>query len=337
MNQKKIDSLETLYEKLLVMLDATKSKNETFGIITHNNPDGDGLAACLGLKRLFASMNITLDIILQGESLDKLSFLDVDNNTKNLSEKMQYDNLIVIDCHGYDRIGDAKLLVPKANRVLIIDHHIITELIPGADYYIAEEVAAVGIIIYNLLKKELMNSDPETQNYYARAIYTTIINDTNNFLNTNVDKEVFRVSAELLDFGLVPAEVTLKFLYEKAPREFKMIGQSLSTIKMFHDNKTLLFLTTREFLDSNDLDDSATSKMTQWVKGVKGVEVVLYYWQKSSNEYKFSIRSESHNVQQIAKIFGGGGHDKASGFTAIGNIEEIIAQVLNEIELKIYG
>jgi len=336
MDQRKINSLDSLRVKLDLMLGAAHA-NETFAIITHNQPDGDGLAACLGLKRLFASMDITLDIVLQGDSLAKLNFLDVENNTLTLTEEMGYDNLLIIDCHGYDRIGDAKLLVPKAKRILVIDHHILTSVVDNADYYIATEAASTGVIIYNLLKDLMQKSDDETKKYFATAIYTTIINDTNNFLNTNADQEVFRISSELIQYGISPAEISLKFLYEKDPLEFKMVGQTLSTIKLYHENKTLLFYTTREFLDSNKLDDSATSKMTQWVKGVKGIEVVLYYWQKSHNEYKFSIRSEIHNVQQIAKIFGGGGHDKASGFTVVGDIKQIIAQVLEEIESKIYG
>lgn len=336
MNQRKINSLKTLHDKLSVILSASKNK-ESFGIITHNHPDGDGLAACLGLKKLFACQGVTLDIILQGDSLDKLNFLDVAENTIKLSEDMKYDNLMIIDCHGYDRIGDAKLLVSKAKRILVIDHHIITQVVDKADYYIDPEVASAGIIIYNLLKDDLQKYDETTKKYFATAIYTTIINDTNNFLNSNADKEVFSVSAELLDYGIKPAEISLKFLYEKEPLEFKMIGQTLSTIKLYHTNKTLLFQTKREFLDDNNLTDSATSKMTQWVKGVKGVEVVLYYWQKSKNEYKFSIRSETHNVQQIAKIFGGGGHSKASGFTVVGDIKQTTNQVLQEIKSKIYG
>jgi len=336
MKQKKINSLAVLREKIDIILEATKA-NESLALITHNDPDGDGLAACLGLKRLFASLNIPLDIVLQGDSLDKLDYLKVADNVIGLYQEMQYDNLIIIDCHGYDRIGDAKLLVPKAKRVLIIDHHIITSVIDCGDYYIDPEAASVGIIIYNALKDLLQNCDAKTSNYFATAIYTTIINDTNNFLNTNVDEEVFKISAELLEYGINPADITLKFLYQKSPQEFKMVGQSLSTIELYHENKTLLFHTTREFLDSNKLDDSATSKMTQWVKGVKEVEVVLYYWQKSKDEYKFSIRSEIHNVQQIANIFGGGGHDKASGFTAVGDIKEITDKVLAEINAKIYG
>lgn len=336
MSQRTINNLEILHDKLLVMLNATKAK-ESLGIITHNQPDGDGLAACLGLKKLFACLGIKLDIILQGDSLDKLNFLGVAENTISLTEEMQYDNLLIIDCHGYDRIGDAKILVPKAKRILIIDHHIPTTVIPNADFYNAPEVASVGIIIYKLLIKELQACDKDTQKYFATTIYTTIVNDTNNFLNTNVDQEVFQVSAELIEYGIAPAEITLQFLYEKDPLEFKMIGQTLSTIELHHNHKTLLFHTNREFIDNNKLDDSATAKMTQWVKGVKGVEVVLYFWQKSHNEYKFSIRSETQNVQQIAKIFGGGGHEKASGFTVLGDIKQITAQVLHEIEAKIYG
>lgn len=336
MNQKKINTLSDLYQKLNEMQEAVKG-GESFAIVTHNNPDGDGLAACLGLKSFFSSQQIQLDIILQGESLDKLAFLQVEDNTKQLTSDMSYDNLMIIDCHGFDRINEAKLLVEKAKRVLVIDHHIITKVIEKADYYINTQAASVGIIIFNLLKNDLKKLDKLTQNYFAKSIYTTIINDTNNFLNTNVNQEVFQVCQELLEFGIVPAEITTKFLYEKEAREFKMIGQSLATISLHHDNKTLLYHTTRDFLDSNNLADSATSKMTQWVKGVKGIQVVLYYWEKTSDEFKFSIRSENHNVQVIAKSFGGGGHDKAAGFTAKGKIDEILEKVLAEIKTKIYG
>lgn len=336
MNQNKISNLEELHSKLYTMLSYVKD-GQSFAIITHNNPDGDGLAACLGMRRFFAAKQINLDIVLQGESLDKLSFLEVDKHTKDLTDDMTYDNLLIIDCHGYDRINEAKILVERAKRILVIDHHIITSIVDNADYYIDSQATSVGIIIYNLLKNELRSIDKDSQKYFAQAIYTTIINDTNNFLNTNVNQEVFQVCQELLDYDISPADISLKFLYEKEASEFKMIGQSLATIQMHHDDKTLLFHTKREFLDSNHLDDSATSKMTQWVKGVKDVEVVIYYWHKTSNEYKFSLRSERHNVQEIAKLFGGGGHDKAAGFTAIGNIEEIITKVLTEIKNRIYG
>ena len=87
------------------------------------------------------------------------------------------------------------------------------------------------------------------------------------------------------------------------------------------------------------LNDEATAKMTQWVKGAIGVEVTLYYREASKNEYKFSIRTDmpNFNVQQVAKAFGGGGHEKASGFTVKGNITEIVSKVIEEIKSKIYG
>lgn len=336
MNPKRINSIAELGQRLANILEFVK-KGESFAIITHNNPDGDGLAACLGMKKFFAAIGIQLDIVLQGDTLDKLAFLAVDENTLKLSSEMSYHNLLIIDCHGYDRINEAKLLVERAKRILIIDHHVITNVIDGAEYYIHEDSASVGVIIYNLLKDELGKADKESQKYFAQAIYTTIINDTNNFLNTNINEEVFHIAKELLAYGISPAEISMKFLYEKRAEEFKMIGQSLSTIELFHAKKTLLFHTDRDFLDSNNLDDSATSKMTQWVKGVQDVEVVVYYWQKTSNEFKFSIRSEKHNVQQIAKLFNGGGHDKAAGFTAIGDINEIINKVLAQIDQIIYG
>lgn len=338
MNNKEIVNLELLYQKLEVMLKATQA-GESFGIVTHNNPDGDGLAVSLGLKRLFSAQGITLDIVLQGGSLERLAYLDVQNQTIKLTPDLKYENIIVIDCHDYSRIGKAEALVRKADRVLIIDHHIKEEVIENADYYIDTDASCVGVIAYNLLKKDLPKVNKATQKYFAEAIYTSIINDTNNFLNDNVRADDFNISAELLKYGLIPSVIAVKLLHEKEVSEFKMIAETLSTLKLYEDGKILIFHTTKESLDRHNLNDEATAKMTQWVKGAIGVDIILYYREASKNEYKFSIRTDipNYNVQQVAKAFGGGGHEKASGFTVKGNITEIVSKVIEEIKSKIYG
>lgn len=336
MNSREIPNISSLYDKLEIMLQAAKA-GETIGAVTHNNPDGDGLAVCLGFKKLFSFKGVTLDIILQGGSLERLSYLHVNEHTTKLSSEMKYDNILVIDCHSFDRIGQAEALVRKAKRILVIDHHIKGKVVDNADYYIDTNASCVGVIAYKLLKDDLKKADQETQKYFSEAIYTSIVNDTNNFLNTNVNKDDYEVSAELLQYGLEPSKIAVAFLKEKDVAEFRMIGETLSTVKLFEDGKILLFYTTIKSLENNGLDKEATSKMTGQVKGAKGVEIILYYREESETKFKFSIRSELYNVQQIAKAFGGGGHEKASGFTLDGNVKEVISKVIEEIKSKIYG
>ena len=307
------------------------------GFITHINPDGDGLAACLGIKRWLESKSIKSDIILPGLSLNKLEYLDVNKHTLKYSDELTYENIIVLDCHGKSRIGDCSELVERASNVLVIDHHIAEDILDNCEYYIDHEAVSVGAIVHRVLTERLFESDKATQKYYASAIYTTIINDTNNFLNSNVDIETFTISAKMLELGLDLVDISQRFLYNKTFQEIKLAGESLSTIKTYKDDRVLIFNTSREMLDSNGLDDSATSKMTQWVKGTKGIEISLYYWQEINGRYKFSIRSEIYNVQQIADYFNGGGHLKAAGFTVEGDIDSIIKDIVRQIDVMIYG
>lgn len=336
MSSRELVNIASLYGKLEIMLQAAKA-GETFGAVTHNNPDGDGLAVCLGLRKLFSFKGVTLDIILQGGSLERLSYLDVNEHTIKLTPETEYDNILIIDCHSFDRIDEAGAIVRKAERVLIIDHHVKGEVIDNADYYIDTNASCVGVIVFKLLKDDLIKADQETQKYFAEAIYTSIVNDTNNFLNTNVNKDDYEVSAELLQFGLEPSKIAVALLYEKEAAEWKMIGETLTTIELFVDGKVLFFYTTRESLENNGLDKETTSKMTGHVKGAKGVEIILYYREESETKFKFSIRSDIHNVRQVATAFGGGGHEKASGFTLTGNAKEVVSKVVEEIRTKIYG
>ncbi len=333
----RLNTIEDLYNKFQALAALNKVSNESIGIITHVNPDGDGLAVALGIKKLMTFFGVNMDIILSDEGLDKLNYLDVNDNVIKWSENMHYDNLLVIDCHSLDRLGNCEKLIDSAQNILIIDHHVANDVIERASYYIDESVACVGDIVYHLLEADLKKADPETQKYFAEAIYTSILNDTNNFLNQNVDEAVFRISAELLKYGLQTSTIAKKFLYDREYAEMLMIGESLSTLDKHFDSKVLIFHTTREMLDKNNLDDSATSKMTQWVKGIKGVDLIIYYWEKTENSYKFSLRSDNLNVQRLAMNFGGGGHVRAAGFPANGDIKEILAELFRLIEKEIYG
>ena len=66
------------------------------------------------------------------------------------------------------------------------------------------------------------------------------------------------------------------------------------------------------------------------------MEIGILLKEKGNNEIKVSLRSKSYaNVSKIAKVFGGGGHMRASGCTINDNIEnakiKIIKEALKEI------
>ena len=65
---------------------------------------------------------------------------------------------------------------------------------------------------------------------------------------------------------------------------------------------------------------------------VKESKVALLLKEQEDKSFKGSLRSRTNlDVQQIASLFGGGGHKAASGFSTTLSMEEITTKVKNAI------
>ena len=68
----------------------------------------------------------------------------------------------------------------------------------------------------------------------------------------------------------------------------------------------------------------------------KGVEVAIFLYETGLHEYKVSMRSnQSVDVSKIAKLYGGGGHIKASGCTMTGTVHDVINNLTEHIEKQL--
>ncbi|HCX73580.1 MAG TPA: hypothetical protein DHM37_07675, partial [Candidatus Cloacimonas sp.] len=297
-------------------------------ILTHVEPDGDGLAAALALQELFPH----LQIMLEGKGSSKYDYLNVQNRTKICQKNLQFDLLIILDCHEHSRLGICDHLSKKAKAIIAIDHHIQGNLIPEAFTYIDTKLASVGAILFNMFKERIKQLAKASQKYVADSLYTTILNDTDNFINANTTAATFDMCAELMRLGLVPGEIANKFLHSHSANEMKLIGQSLATIQTYEDGKFLFFYTTKKMLDNLNLTAEATGGLSRWVKGITGVIASVRLQEIEPNKYKVHLRSNHLNVNKIATKYGGGGHKKASGCDMNGDLNTIRDTLLRDLK-----
>ena len=300
-------------------------------ILTHKNPDGDGFPACLALQEILLHQNIKSDVILEDEPSEIYDFLDGFKRAKALSEYMIYDLIIILDCHEVERIGSCELLIPTAKKIIAIDHHILSEPIDDADTYINTSAVSAGAIIYNMFKDEINEFAEESANYIAKAIYTTILNDTDNFLNQNVDEDTFLICSQLMKYKINPGRITELFLLNKPANEIRFVGEVLSTIETYDKDQILFMHADVDMLKRNRVDHEGNSKLTRWVKGTHNVKVTVLYHQVVKKRYRISLRSNYINVNKIAVKYGGGGHKKASGCEMKGSLEELKTTLLEDI------
>ena len=80
--------------------------------------------------------------------------------------------------------------------------------------------------------------------------------------------------------------------------------------------------------DRNDLEG-----IVEQLRLTKGAEVAILMSETEEGTTKFSFRSKRYvDVNQVAGLYGGGGHVRAAGCTVQGNYKEALKRFLDAIE-----
>jgi phosphoesterase RecJ-like protein len=67
-------------------------------------------------------------------------------------------------------------------------------------------------------------------------------------------------------------------------------------------------------------------------RNIEGVEVSIFLREDVDGTYKVSLRgNDLVNVSEVAEVFGGGGHEKASGCTMNCSLDDAIKNLLKEV------
>ncbi|MCF7919104.1 MAG: DHH family phosphoesterase [Candidatus Cloacimonetes bacterium] len=324
--------LLTKPEQLHTTITALCRQPGKIAILTHTNPDGDGLAAALAFKHILRHLGNSSDIILEEEPPQYLDFLQTSAQVLLYKEDMVYPTVFLLDCHEKERTGKIAPLLEHASSVLAIDHHQQQVLEKNWYYYIKPEFVSAGAIIFQAFQRDLQRLPAPEKKYIADCLYTTILNDTDGFINSNTDTSVFQTCAQLCALGTIPAQIMEMFILNESPHKLRFTGQALSSIELSSAGRVMFMHSTQAQLAENDLDASTTSKVTKWVKGATGVQVVIYAREQENDSYRLSLRSSVVDCNAICKTFGGGGHRNAAGCTIPGTLTEVRKIILTQVE-----
>lgn len=93
-------------------------------------------------------------------------------------------------------------------------------------------------------------------------------------------------------------------------------------------------------LKKHSIDYNDTEGLVNNALNIDGVEVGVLFKEQSENVVKVSFRSKGWaNVNEIAKAFNGGGHERAAGCTINKPIDQAVYSVLEKLReyMKIHG
>lgn len=308
------------------------SKSKKIVLYPHINMDGDTLGSCVALCCALRNAGKECHILIDEDIPDNLKFLDNGYCTSNKEIASCTDISMLIDSGELKRIKGREEAFLQGEKSICIDHHETSEAI--CDYnYIDPGAAATGELVYKLLKEMEVAGNREM----ANAIFAAITTDTGNFQYSNTEKLSHEIVAELYDWGLDSAKVSIEIYENYRLERLKLEAEAISKAEIFGGGKAAITCVTQSMLKETGAIMNETESIVDNLRSIRGVEVAILLKEEEEKDHiRASIRSkEWFDVAELARALGGGGHKHASGYNVRKPIEEALAEAKEAIEKRL--
>lgn len=296
----------------------TNSKD--FLLVSHVRPDADAVGSMLGLGLALINAGKNVQMVLE-DGAEGFKYLPKYHLIQQ-APAGEVDMVVVVDCSDPTRVGG--VLDDFGKPDLVVDHHK-TNLNFGNINIVEPDQVATAAIIYDHLLDWGLAFDPDV----AGCLLSGIVGDTIGFRTSNVNSEVLRIAAALMDLGADLADIYRKGLVMKSFEAVRYWGSGLSRLQR-EDGLvwTSLTLADRQEIGYAGNDDA---DLVNILSAVRDVEVAVIFVEQSQNNVKISWRARPGvDVSGIAFNFGGGGHAAAAGADVEGSLEEVQKRVISQ-------
>lgn len=310
-------------------INALLEQSNTILILTHKSPDGDAIGSGLALYNALIKLHKKVEIIIENMP-QVFNFLPNYNNIKDNTNIKEYDLVIIVDCANYERIGQYNNnYFANAKYTLNIDHHAgntkyanynyISPSSPACCEYLVEILDYLNITI----TKEI-----------AECLITGILTDTGGFQYTATNEKTYNFASRVSNIVNIP-NIYKKVLSTQTKAQFLLTKIAISRIEFFIDNKISFTYITNEDLKKTNATYGDHEGIVNLGRNVAGVEVSIFV-RETPDCFRVSLRSNGNvNVNEIASLYGGGGHKEASGFDSKLSLNEIKTSLLEILKGKI--
>lgn len=301
---------------------------ETVIVSGHTNPDGDSIGSVLALTLALRDAGIPAVPTLADptEPPPKYSFLPGFALFVPADECSAPDLFIALDTASASRLANAEKLAKAAKNVITIDHHPDGEEF-GSINIVDSSMASTTQLVWRLIRALEIKMTPEI----AQCCYVGLLTDTGRFAYSNTTPVALRDAAVMLEAGVDPAEIARLIYQERSTEALELEARVLSRLKIVNAGRVAY-----SWYSDNDIAEtgaigSDTEDLPDSIRRLGGIDIALLL-RVTNSSIRVNLRSKStFDVSQIARIFGGGGHTPAAGFTFSGTIEDLLPQLLTRL------
>lgn len=308
---------------------AEKIRNaQNVAIFNHENPDGDALGSAYALKLVIKSLGKNAEVFLR-EGDERTKEYGILKGTERSELRIEDCDLkVAVDCADGDRMGELK--AKFTGNTAAIDHHV-THVEFAEATLVVPDAPAAGEVIYDVAKE----LGVEITQDIAQNIYVAITCDTGSFKYSSTTAKTHMVAAKLIQTGIDVGTISKQIFDTKSLTYLTAYKKGIDKLELFAGGRIVMLALTETDFAQLGVDEVLIDGIVNLPSSVEGVQVGVYIRQRGDG-FKVSLRSNGDvNVADVAVLFGGGGHAKASGFFLEMPLEEVKKTVVSEIEARL--
>lgn len=291
-------------------------------ILSHRNPDADAIGANLALREVLENMGKVVSSACVDAPPENCRFLRKAETFINDFNPADFDLIVTVDCGGHKQMAfhetKPELLDRNKTLLLNIDHH------PSNDYFgtvnvVMPDAPATCFMLFLLFSYCQWQITPSV----ATALLHGLYYDTGSFQHNNTTSTGLRIAARLLALGADHARSVKEQFHTHSLPQLRLWGRAMERLSLNSKEAAITALTESDY-HAVQAQKEDISGLINYLAHASPAKFSLLLTEDWNGHIKGSMRTQNPDVDltQIAGLFGGGGHKKASGFTIPGRLAE---------------
>jgi bifunctional oligoribonuclease and PAP phosphatase NrnA len=295
-------------------------QRDRFVLTSHARPDGDAIGSALACCQVLRAMGKQADVVLHDgvpRIYRTLPFADQVLQASRVAG--DYEAAIILEC---DSIHRTRLEGLEDRFLISIDHHVSGRPFAHVNW-IDPHAVATGEMVFRLAREAGTPFSPEI----ATCLYTALMTDTGSFMFQGTNEHTFALARELVLAGADPSHCARNIYFAHSVAKMRLLGEALRNLNTeAHVGWTWV---TQKQMERWEAREEDCEGLVNYVLSIGEVEVAAFFRELPDGRYRVSLRSKGKlDVARVAEVFGGGGHECASGCSLDGPLANAVRNVL---------
>lgn len=279
-------------------------------VISHKDADGDTLGSALAMAEVVRVMGKQVATRVPPPVPQQYHFLPGFETVNQEERGGPPDLVLVVDASNLERLSDTLGTLPEGTPIVNIDHHVSNTRF-GTLNLVVPDASSTAEVVFDLLDELHV---PVTSTI-ATNLYVGVLTDTGGFRHENTTFRVLEIAADLVRHGANPSDLAARIYKSQKLTTLRLLALVLGATMGFDcDDRLVYAAVPQDLLRKAAARMDETEGLIDMLNSVEGLELAILFKEIEPRLTKISVRSRgAANANNLAAVFGGGGHAKAAG------------------------